>query len=86
LASTSNECKELQKRLTIVENEKAQLDKKCQKSQQIIRKLQTEFDEEKQMNKMLTEGKQTLMTRNAELERLRVTVIICGIAFSHAYF
>ncbi|KAI6184194.1 hypothetical protein M3Y97_00570100 [Aphelenchoides bicaudatus] len=75
LASTSGECNELQKRLAAVELEKTHLDKKCQKSQQIIRKMQSELEEERQMSKMLAEDKQVLTAKNVELEKLRVSEI-----------
>jgi hypothetical protein len=51
------------------------LDKKAQKSQQIIRKLQSELEEERQMSKMLGEDKQTMMTRYAELEKRHLEVV-----------
>lgn len=72
----SSECEELRKRLSTVETEKTQLEKKAQKSQQIIRKLHADLEEEKQMSKMFAEDKQTLITKNAELEKLRTTASI----------
>jgi uncharacterized protein (DUF342 family) len=68
-----------------VETEKSHLDKKCQKSQQIIRKLQAELEEEKQMSKILGEDKQTLTTRNAELEKLREKVFF-EVSASYFHF
>lgn len=68
METVSGENEELQQKIVSIESEKMHLDKKAQKSQQIIRKLQSELDEEKQMSKMLCDDKQTMMAKYKELE------------------
>uniref|UniRef100_A0A1I7SSD0 BRCA1-associated protein n=1 Tax=Bursaphelenchus xylophilus TaxID=6326 RepID=A0A1I7SSD0_BURXY len=55
--------------------EKGNLEKKMAKSTQIIRKLQAELEDEKQMSKMIRDDKEILILKNQELEKLRATEI-----------
>jgi chromosome segregation ATPase len=74
LSFANNACENLQKQLETVTTEKLQLGKKAQKSQQIIRKLQADIDEEKQLSKVLLEDKMTLTQKYAELEKQKAEV------------
>jgi chromosome segregation ATPase len=74
LAIALDECSKLKSDLANVKNDKAQLEKKMQKAQQIIRKLQSDLEEEKQMSKLISADKETLTAKNVELEKLREVV------------
>ncbi|KAI6171998.1 hypothetical protein M3Y98_00924100 [Aphelenchoides besseyi] len=75
ISTLRTECAELKSNLTAVGSEKAQLEKKVQKSQQIIKKLQSDLEEERQVSTLVRADKETLTAKNAELERLRVSEI-----------
>lgn len=62
-----------------LKTEKQHLEKKCTKSAQIIKKLQTELTEEKQMNSLVSTDKKELVEKNKELQKQRTEVSVYEI-------
>lgn len=74
ITSLTSDCQELRANIATTSAEKAHLEKKVQKSQQVIKTLQAQLAEEKQISSLACNDKVALTTKNAELEKLRSEV------------